>query len=125
MSSYYDSKKNDMKKLILPFLLVLITFCSCDKKPKFTEADLVGRWQCGTLWERYVSGGSGYTWDTSDDVDESEAQTFTWKLEEDKLTQYHQMEMGGVVPKQYTITELSGTTLKYEANGKTYTFTRR
>lgn len=114
-----------MKRILLPFLFILITLCGCNKIQNYSEADLVGRWQCGNLWERYVSGGSGFTWDTSDDVDESEAQTFTWKLEGDKLTQYHQMDMGGVVPKQYTITELSGTTLKYEANGKSYTFTKR
>jgi hypothetical protein len=59
------------------------------------------------LYEKYVSSGTGYTWETADDVDESEAQSFTWELDGETLTQYHQMEASSaVVPKQYTVTTL-------------------
>jgi hypothetical protein len=36
------------------------------------------------------------------------------------------MEVGGNVPKVYTVTELTETTLKYQDDfGKTYTFTKQ
>ncbi len=113
-----------MKKIFLSVFIAVIALCGCNKN-KFDEADLIGRWKSGTLWERYSSSGSGATWDTSDDVDEDEAQTFTWTLDGETLTQYHQMEMGGTVPKTYKITTLTATTLVYTANGKTYTFTKQ
>ncbi|MDI9545652.1 MAG: hypothetical protein QM282_07285 [Bacteroidota bacterium] len=37
----------------------------------------------------------------------------------------HILEVGGVVPKVYTVTELTATSLKYEDEfGKTYSFTK-
>ncbi|MBP5371319.1 MAG: BACON domain-containing protein [Bacteroidales bacterium] len=97
-----------------------------DSPDEFIKSHIVGRWKCGTLYEKYVSTGTGYTWDTADDVDESEAQSFTWELDGETLTQYHQMEASSaVVPKQYTITTLAETTLSYIVNGKTYIFTKQ
>ena len=114
-----------MKKILFILCSVLLVFSSC-KKEKFDEADLVGRWKSGTLWEKYSSSGTGATWDTKDDMDESEAQSFTWELKGETLTQYHQMESSsGVIPKQYTIKTLTATSLIYTANGKTYTFTKQ
>lgn len=114
-----------MKKIISLLFLSFIFFAGCGKK-EFDETLLYGKWKCGTLYEKYVSSGTGYTWDTADDVDESEAQSFTWELDGEKLTQYHQMEASSaVVPKQYTVTTLTETTLSYTSNGKTYTFTKQ
>ncbi|MCQ2959824.1 MAG: hypothetical protein MJ198_06520 [Bacteroidales bacterium] len=111
-----------MKRILLALCAALLLFCGCNKF-KFDESDLYGKWKSGTLYEKYSSSGTGYTWNTADDVDESEAQSFTWELNGSTLTQYHQMESSsGVVPKQYTITTLNATTLVYTKNGRTYTF---
>ncbi|MBP5584460.1 MAG: hypothetical protein J6X43_11030 [Bacteroidales bacterium] len=115
-----------MKKLIFSLCAILLVLSGCDKKNKFDEADLVGRWKSGTLWEKYSSSGTGATWDTADDIDEDEAQTFTWELEGEILTQYHQMEgSSGLVPRQITIKTLTASSLVYTKNGKTYTFTKQ
>ncbi len=103
----------------------MLTMSSCEKEVHFDQDLLIGKWQSGTLYYRYFSNGDGYTWDTSDDVSEEEAQEFTWTLEKDELTHLHILEIGGVVPRFYTVTELTATTLKYKDDfGKTYHFTK-
>jgi len=114
-----------MKKIVFA-LAVLFLFAGCDKK-KFDVADLYGKWQSGTLYEKYNASGNGSTWDEGDDVTEEEAQTFTWELDKETLTRYHQMEgSSAVVPKTFTIKTLTATTLVYETSGgKTFTFTKQ
>ena len=105
----------------------IFTACTPDNGKEFDRALLIGKWQSGTLYEVYESNGNGHSWDTADDVTEEEAQAFTWTLEVDVLTQIHVSEMvgGELVPKVYTVTELTATTLSYENDyGKTYTFTK-
>jgi hypothetical protein len=108
--------------------ILLLFFVSCDlfnKKETFDKDLLPGKWQQGTVFERYNSDGTGKTWDTADDVTEDEAQPFTWTLTDDNLTQVHLMEMGGKIPKSFTITKLSSTTLTYHDDYKvSYTFTK-
>ncbi len=119
--------------------VVALSLASCQKEDDgFDETLLIGKWQCGTEYYRYdatysdftryngnVVRVNGCTWDTKDDVSEDEAQPFTWTLEKSTLTQIHIMEMGGNVPKVYTVTKLTSTTLCYEDNyGKSYTFTK-
>lgn len=117
-----------MKKILfLPIALVIILFfASCDGKEKsFDETLLPGKWQDGTIHEYYAEDGTGYTWDTADDVTEDEAQPYTWELTGEKLRQYHQGEMGTVVPKTYTVTELTTSSLKYhDAYDKSYSFSK-
>lgn len=116
----------------LPFGLFLcclaLLMAGCDffnHNEKFDKTLLSGYWVSGTLHEYYNANGTGYTWDTWDDVTEEEAQPFTWTLENATLTQIHKMEMGGNVPKMYTVTTLNANTLEYRDDyGKTYTFTR-
>ena len=107
---------------------IAILMNSCDlfnRKEKFDKTLLSGYWVSGTLYEYYNADGTGYTWDILDDVTEEEAQHFTWTLEKSTLTQVHQMEMGGNVPKIYTVTKLNATTLEYHDDyGKYYTFTK-
>ena len=92
---------------------------------KFDKTLLSGKWLSGTLYEYYAPDGTGYTWDILDDVTEEEAQPFTWTLENATLTQIHKMEMGGNVPKVYTVTKLTATTFEYHDDyGKYYTFTK-
>ena len=107
---------------------IAILMSSCDlfnRKEKFDKTLLNGCWVSGTLYEYYNADGTGHTWDILDDVTEEEAQPFTWTLEKRTLTQIHQMEMGGNVPKIYTVTKLNATTLEYHDDyGKYYTFTK-
>ncbi len=116
-----------MKKIV-KFLLVgfvlLIALNSCEKEETFDESLLIGRWVSGTVYFRYKADYTGYTWDTSDDVGEDEAQPFTWELNKSELTQIHIMQIGGNVPKVYTVTELTDNTLKYKDSYRTYSFTR-
>lgn len=117
-----------MKK-ILSFLglcvVATVLLVSCDPlvEQSFDETLLYGKWQSNTLFYKYLADGSGATWDTADDVTEAEAQNFTWTLVESELTHIHVLEMGGSVPKVYTVTELTDSTLVYEDDfGKNFSF---
>ena len=114
-----------MKKLcyLLGGFCVVILLNSCVKENDFDKDLLHGKWQQGTLFERYLSDGTGFTWDEGEDVDESEAQKFEWTLEKDNLTQIHIMEMDAKIPRSYTVTELTSSSFKYkDDNGKSYSF---
>lgn len=104
--------------ILSTLILLLFTSCVAEKPTSFEESKLYGKWVNNTEYQVYKSNGTGYTWDTADDVTESEAQPFNWTLEVDILTHIHIMEMtsdgGGSIPKIYTVTELSETTLCYE-----------
>ena len=118
-----------MKKTLryLTMLTVLTLFAvSCSKLPTtFDQTLLTGKWKSGTLYYKYLASGSGGTWDTADNVTEAEAQPFTWTLEKDILTQIHLLQIGGSVPKVYTVTELTATSLKYHDDfGVSYAFTK-
>lgn len=118
-----------MKKQIQLLVLILFTsslMVSCifeDTTNTFDETLLYGKWQSGTLYYNYVADGSGTTWDTSDDVTEAEAQSFTWTLISSDLTHIYTLEIGGNVPKVYKVTKLTSSTLTYEDDfGTSYTF---
>ncbi len=118
-----------MKKalyFLIPCILVSLFFTSCGKEEEesFDESLLIGKWVSGTLFYRYDSDGTGGTWDTDDDVTEEEAQPFTWTLEKSTLTHIHIMEeMGGNVPRVYTVKELTAEKLRYVDDfGKEYSF---
>jgi hypothetical protein len=109
-------------------MLVLVTLLavSCTKtETTYDQSLLTGKWQSGTLFYKYASNGTGATWDTADNVTEAEAQAFTWTLEKDLLTQIHVLVIGGSVPKVYTLTELTSTSLKYhDSFGVSSSFTK-
>jgi len=117
---------------ILVFLAVAsvsVLFHSCEKEKEFDETLLYGKWQpvSGTqLHFRYDQNGEGVTWNPKVDQLESEGQRFTWELIKSELTQIHLMEtVGGVViPKVYTVTELTSTSLKYKDSFSSYSFTK-
>jgi hypothetical protein len=116
-----------MKKLLVLLvagLTLSFVFTSCEKEELFDETLLIGRWVSGTVYFRYMEDYSGYTWDPSDDVEESEAQPFTWTLNKSELTQIHIMQIGGNIPKVYTVLELTPTRLKYKDDFNTFTFTK-
>ena len=118
-----------MKKLIIclvVFMSFSVLFNSCTKDEEFfQESFLIGKWVSGTVYYKYLSDYSGKTWDTADDVTEAEAQPFTWTLVKSELTHIHIMVVGGNIPKVYTVTELTATTLRYKDDfGKSYSFTK-
>jgi len=113
----------------LVFVLIAAIFHSCGTMEEFDETLLYGKWKpvSGTsLYFRYDSNGEGVTWNPKVDQLESEGQKFEWKLLKSKLTQIHLMEtVGGVViPKVYTVTELTDASLKYKDSFSSYSFTK-
>ncbi len=110
--------------LLLLFSVLLILFNSCKPEPDFDETMLLGTWsrtspfatetKPGDEFYRYDVAGTGATWDTADDVQEEEAQPFNWSLTQDQLRHDHQISMGGVTTKVYTVTTLTTNTLIYE-----------
>ena len=106
-------------------LSLLAVSCEPLEEESFDETLLTGKWKSGTLYYKYAADGTGYTWDTADDVTEAEAQDFTWTLEAAELTHIHILELGGTVPKVYTVTELTSTSLKYKDDfGVSFSFTK-
>lgn len=106
--------------------LVTLLAVSCTKlETTFDQTLLTGKWQSGTLFYKYLANGTGGTWDTVDDVTEAEAQAFTWTLENDLMTHIHILTVGSPVPKLYTVTELTATSLKYHDDfGVNFSFTK-
>jgi hypothetical protein len=126
----FISKSTVIMKKTLRYLTMLtvvtLLAVSCTKTDTtFDQSLLTGKWQSGTLFYKYAADGTGGTWDTSDNVTEAEAQAFTWTLEKDLLTQIHTLEIGGSVPKVYTVTDLTATSLKYhDSFGVSSSFTK-
>ena len=117
-----------MKKIIIFLMAGILTallLVSCEEPEQFDKSLLIGKWESGTLYYRYFGDGTGYTWDEGDDVTEEEAQDFTWTLIASELTHNHILEIGGTVPKLYTVLELTSTRLVYEDDfGKRFSFTK-
>ena len=117
-----------MKRVLyfLGFFLVAVAIQSCEKED-FDETLLYGKWESGTLYYVYSSNYTGYTWDESDDETEEEAKVdhrFRWELIKSELQQFH-IYIGGEIPKFYTVTELTASTLKYKDDfNKSYSFTK-
>lgn len=125
-----------MKKKTLLIILIIIALCILafiiwniskpkEYKPEIIEPEvfedqvydsdmIIGLWQSGSVYYRYNEDGSGWTWDTADDVMESEASKFTWELNKRRFLHFHQMEIGGIIPKAYTITKLDLANMEYE-----------
>lgn len=122
-----------MKRLVLIFLSLALaalfsTSCSKDDETQasFDETLIIGKWKSGTLFERYDKNKSGATWDTADDVKEEEGQKFTWTIVKDQLEQIHIIENGGNVPKIYTITKLTATSMAYkDIDGEITSFSKQ
>lgn len=117
--------KKTLRYLVVLTAIILVAV-SCSKLgTSFDQTLLTGKWKSGTLNYKYLANGTGGTWDTKDNVTEAEAQAFTWTLVGDLLTQIHVLQIGGSVPKIYTITELTETSLKYhDSFGVNFTFTK-
>ena len=106
-----------MKKLLylLMGVLLMLGVSSCSgfgNEDNFDATLLYGRWQEGSVFERYDETGMGATWDASDDIEEEEAQLFKWSLEGSTLVHEH-IGTFVTVPKVYTVTTLNSNNLTY------------
>ena len=119
-----------MKKLlhIFLFLVIVLGLGACQKPEEisFDVSLLYGKWQEGSVYERYYASAiervlpngdtvqvNGTTWDVSDDVTEEEAQLFNWTLTGATLKHEH-VGTFVTVPKVYTIIMLSSNNLVYK-----------
>lgn len=119
-----------MKKILSILLVVacfatLMTFTSCKKddnnSKKYAEL-IVGRWKTadGGYYEMYNSNGTGKMWSPADDVDEDEADTFDWSIDENNktMTQIIHFHGGqGNVPQYCNIITLDESTFTYNNEG--------
>ena len=80
----------------------------------FDEDLLIGLWKEDEVYYRYNDDGTAVTWDLADDVMEDEGTELEWTLEEDLFTHLYKMEIGGTVPKTFTMKVLELDTMKYE-----------
>ncbi len=130
-----------MKKSFIGLAIIAIVagFASCNKSSvSFSESDLHGKWQeedknaymkflvekdtTTTLKDKEYHWA--YEWDEGDGVYEKDVKDekygngwFLYVLEGDQLTMYHQMSnQGAYIPKEYTITALTNTDLKFKDN---------
>ncbi len=119
-----------MKKLlhIILFLVIVLGLAACHKPEEisFDPSLLYGKWQEGSVYERYYASAiervlpngdtvqvNGTTWDVSDDVTEEEAQLFNWTLTGATLKHEH-VGTFVTVPKVYTIIMLGSNNLVYK-----------
>lgn len=124
---------------LLPLLVSSCGWFGGDGKKEINRENIYGKWQEGTLYERYYADSIEYvlqsgdtimvvgtTWDLADSVTEQEALPFNWTLTDDnKLLQSHIMFNGAIVPKTYTVTELSSTAFVYNDDyGVEHSFTK-
>ena len=118
-----------MKKLVCFLMGICLAFVlfSCggpDEDLGFDETLLYGKWQEGSVYERYETGGVGATWDVSDDVQEEEAQLFKWSLDGSTLL-HEYIGTFVTVPKVFTITTLNANQLIYHDDyGKTHNYSK-
>lgn len=82
----------------------------------FDKDLLIGLWREDEVYYRYKDDGTAVTWDIDDDVMEDEGTELDWTLEDDVFTHLYKMEIGGTVPKIYTMKVLDLDTMKYEDN---------
>lgn len=120
-----------MKKYgLLAILVIALLATSCKKEEDKQETPqqeevltFVGRWMTedGGYYEVYNDDGTGKFWTPADDVQEEEAQTFTWEMDPSNpkvFIQYHKMEIGdGIVPQVCNILELTKTKFRYNNEG--------
>ncbi len=136
------------KKTLLIIILIIAALCAAafvvwtitkpkEYVPEYLEPEvfedeiydtdmMIGLWQSGTVFYRYNDDYSGVTWDTADDIMESEGSKFTWEVNKKRIFHYHQMEIGGgIIPKAYTINKLDLSNLEYNDDYKVeYTFVK-
>ncbi len=92
--------------------------CSDDPVLDVNSDDLVGKWVVENTQEywRFRGGGTGVTWDESEDISEEESNLkFEWSLDRDELTcVFRGANENQAVPKVYRIREITASSMKWE-----------
>lgn len=124
---------------LLPLVVASCGLIGGKNNKEIDRNNIYGKWQEGTLYERYYADSIEYvlqsgdtikavgtTWNVADSVTEQEALPFNWTLSENNmLLQTHILFNGAVVPKTFTVTELSATAFVYHDDyGVTHSFTK-
>lgn len=121
-------------------LAILMGLASCGGANDIDSFDvslLYGKWQEGTVFERYYASDSafilpsgdtvqanGTTWDESDDITEEEAQIFKWTLNGSTLIHEH-VGTFVTVPKVYKVSVLTPNEFTYSDDyGTTHYYTK-
>ena len=109
----------------MAFFAALFTVTSCkkddDNNANYKEL-IVGRWKTNAeepYYEVYNADGTGKMWDTAEDVQEEDADTFEWSIDNNnKLTQIIHFQGGQAdLPQYCNIITLNETTFKYNNDG--------
>lgn len=92
--------------------------CGKDSVLDVNPNDLTGKWVVENSQEywRFRSGGTGVTWDESEDISEEESNLkFEWTLDRDELTcVFRGANENQAVPKVYRIREISSSSMRWE-----------
>lgn len=107
-------KKTKIIFLFFGLLVSMMSSCVPETTVSFDKTLMYGEWVEGTIHDTYLENGTGYSWDTNDDMTEEEALPFEWSLEQNQLNIIHTLWNGAVVPKTYTVTRLDSQQLVYE-----------
>ena len=85
-----------------------------------------GLWQSGEhVFYRFIEDGTGHTWDTEDDLSESEASPFQWKISKSNtLVLTHQLKIRGFVPRLYQIDQLNEDIFQFHDPYSSHTLKR-
>ena len=86
---------------------------------------MVGLWHNDkNVYYRFKEDGTGCTWDSDDDVKESEASPFNWEAFDGAVMISHKMIFRGFVPFYYEIDCLNAFDLRFHDDYSSYVFER-
>lgn len=126
-----------LASFVLIGVLVLIlsntkskTILQKGRKPKSHTEEyqnlILGLWQSGEhVFYRFIEDGTGHTWDTKDDLSESEASPFQWKItKSDDLVLTYQLRIRGFIPRMYQIDQLNEDIFQFHDPYSSHTLKR-
>ena len=94
-------------------LSLLLASCGPTEEKHFNTKYLIGEWIEEDIHDKYAEDGTGYTWNPSEDIQETEAAPFEWRLSYDTLLVNHIEWNGAIGPKVYIVTQLDSARLDY------------
>ena len=118
--------KKTISILLIAAVILTLGLVSCKKDKKEEQKTyyelVIGRWRThdGGHYEVYYAGGTGKMWDPGEDVQEDEADTFDWSIDESnkKMTQIIHFQGGqGDIPQYCNIITLDESTFTYNNDG--------
>ena len=118
--------KKTISILLIAAVILTLGLVSCKKDKKEEQKTyyelVIGRWRThdGGHYEVYYAGGTGKMWDPGEDVQEDEADTFDWSIDESnkKMTQIIHFQGGqGDIPQYCNIITLAESTFTYNNDG--------